>query len=505
MKPSIHQIMSLLAVACLLTACGEASGPGKESGKESGAGEGFRVPFAGEPDTVTPGVERPESVVVVMIDALRADRLGAYGSGAGLTPNLDELAGQSVVFEEASPTSSWTRSSIASIFTGRYPVSHTVLDRKDVLPPRILTLAEVLETHSDLWSFGITTNPNSSADIGFGQGFDHYERPDRSQRRSYPEDDIGLIPAETVTTTALDLWDDERRGEEQPAFAFIHYMDPHDPYMPNPGVLDEPEPDGRYSGSRADLVRLRESPDAERTGADEARLWHLYDGEVRYTDQWIGRLIDGFRERGVFEDMLLIVTSDHGESFWEHGKRGHGQTLYRTLMHVPLMIKLPGMGPGEGRRVTTPVSLADVAPTVVDAVRLPRPREFEGRSLLPLALGESRDPALEWIYGELYLIDRYTKTMIRHGDYKLIATYHKDEQGQYEATEMELYNLAEDPAEQRNLADDDAHRERLNTMVAALIHWEDAVAERSPGASTGSLEDMRPETLEELRGLGYIE
>lgn len=502
MKPrSLFFILAFLA-AGFLAACGEPPEPDGEAAADPAP---FAPPFAGEPSTVTPGVPAPGSVVIVMIDALRADRLGAYGSEDGLTPNLDALAEQSVVFDEAAPTSSWTRSSIASIFSGRYPISHTVLGREDLLPSRILTLAEVLQGHADTWNFGITTNPNSSESIGFGQGFDHYQRPRDGEPRSYPEDDIGLISAETVTRTALGLWDDERNEEGRAPFAFVHYMDPHDPYMPNPDLMNEPEPDGRFSGSRADLVRMREMPDAQRTEADEARLWHLYDGEVRYTDQWIGELIEGFKARGVFEDMLLIVTSDHGESFWEHGKRGHGQTLYRTLMHVPLMIKLPGMGPGDGRRVETPVSLVDLAPTVVDAMRLPRPRDFEGRSLLPLVQGGERDPALEYIYSELYLIERYTKTSIRHGDYKLIATYHKNEEGEYAATETELYNLAADPGEQENLADDDAHRERLNAMVAALIHWEDAVAERSLGASEGSLEELRPETLEELRGLGYIE
>lgn len=499
MKPASLSLLTVLAA--FLAGCG-----GQPEEDRNAEGEsGFRVPFAEEPSTLTPGVQRPESVVIVMIDALRADRLGAYGSEAGLTPNLDELAGRSVVFESAAPTSSWTRSSIASIFSGRYPVSHTVLGREDILPARILTLAEVLRGHADLWSYGITTNPNSSENIGFGQGFDHYERPRDAERRSYPEDEIGLISAESVTRTALELWDDERHGEDQTAFAFIHYMDPHDPYMPNHDLMDEPEPEGRYSGSRKDLDGLRGARGADLTEADVARLRYLYDGEVRYTDQWIGRLIEGFKERGVFDDMLLIVTSDHGESFWEHGKRGHGQTLYQTLMHVPLMVKLPGMTPEDGRRVATPVSLVDLAPTVADAMRLPRPRDFEGRSLLPLMLGESRDPALEYIYGELYLIDRYTRTTIRHGDYKLIATYHKDGDGEYESTEMELYNLTEDPGEMNDLSGDEAHRARLNAMVAALIHWEDAVAERSLGASEGSLEDLRPETLEELRGLGYIE
>ncbi len=379
-----------------------------------------------------------------------------------------------------------------------------MLDKDDVLPPRILTLAEVLESHSNLWSFGITTNPNSSEHIGFGQGFDHYARPNGG-RRSYPEDDIGLVSAEAVTRNALSLWDDERHGTDETAFAFIHYMDPHDPYMPNPDLMDEPEPDGRFSGSRTDLVRLRQVPESDRTRADVARLEHLYNGEVRYTDRWIGRLVEGFRERGVLDDMLLIVTSDHGESFFEHGKRGHGQTLYRTLMHVPLMIKLPGMGPGDGRRVSTPVSLVDLGPTILDAMRIPRPREFEGRSLMPLVLGGERDAALEYIYSENHLVERYGMSAIRHGDFRLIATYHNDEDGEYERTELELYDIARDPGETQDLARDPARRDTLNRLMAALVTWENAVAARAPGASTDSLEDLRPETLEELRGLGYIE
>lgn len=462
-------------------------------------------PFSEVDSTVTPGVTRPKSVVLVVVDALRADQLGAYGSDRGLTPNLDELARQSVVFEQAAATSAWTRSSIASMFTGRYPVSHTVLDRDDILPPALLTLAEVLESHGDPWSYGITTNPNSSDDIGFDQGFDHYSRPIDAERRKYEEDPFGLFPAEAVTDTALTLWDDERRAAGQSAFAFVHYMDPHDPYMPNPGLMEGPVPESRFSGSRKDIDELVRLPDAQRTAGDEAKHWYLYRGEVRYVDQQIGRLIEGFRERGVFDDMLLVVTADHGESFWEHGRRGHGQSLYQTLLHVPLMIKLPGMEPGAGRRVETPVSLADLAPTVIDVSGIERPRDFEGRSLVPLALGENRPPSLEYVYSELYLIKRYTKTAIRHGDYKLIATYHKDEEGEYAGTGIELYDLARDPLEQQDLSDEPAYRDEVNRLMAALLSWEDAVARRSLGESTGSLEDMRPETVEELRGLGYIQ
>lgn len=495
-----HRLPTALALAATLAACG-----GAGDDPDSDTGPAVAPPFAGEPSTVTPGIQRPGSVVLIMVDALRADQLGAYGSDRNLTPNLDRLAERSAVFEQATATSSWTRSSIASMFTGRYPVSHTVLDRDDVMPPGMMTLAEALETHGDPWSFGIFTNPNSSADIGFDQGFDHYSRPMNAERRRYEGDPFGLYPAEAVTDTALDLWDDERRGADQPAFAFVHYMDPHDPYMPNPGVLEGPEPDGRFSGSRKDIDELVDLPASERTPEDEARQWYLYRGEVGYADREIGRLIEGFRERGVYDDMLLVVTSDHGESFFEHGKRGHGQTMYQSLLHVPLMIKLPGMQPGDGMRVDRPVSLADLAPTVLDVAGIERPRDMEGRSLLPLVLDGDRDPALDYVYSELYLIERYIITSIRHGDYKLIANYHRDGEGEYQTTELELYNLAEDPDEQDDLAGDDAHREKLNRLVAALMQWEEAVAQRSPGASTGSLEDMRPETLEALRGLGYIE
>ncbi len=447
--------------------------------------------------------EPPGSVVIVLVDALRADWLGSYGSQRGLTPELDRLAQRSFVFENAWATSSWTRASIGSLFTSRYPSSHTALTRDDALPDRNITLAEALETSGRFWSFGVTTNPNAGNAVGFDQGFDHFGRPDPGTARGYAHDAIRLIPAEAVTAYALELFDQQPDGDTQ-VFGFVHFIDPHDPYLPHPELTGDPERTEGIDGSRQALDDLRKLGRDGATSDTIARLKRLYDGEVRYTDQWIGELIRGFETRGVFDDMLLIVTADHGESFFEHGKRGHGQSLYEIQLRVPLMIKLPGMRPGDGTRISQPVSLVDVAPTVLHAYGIPRPDGFQGSSLGPLMFGEDRGPAFDYGFAELQINPAARRLALRHGDWKLIRNDLIRKNGREDRV-WELYNLVEDPGETHNRWGGPDTSEVAERLETALFRWEEEVARQAVTRRVMASDELDEDTLEELRGLGYVQ
>jgi len=447
--------------------------------------------------------EPPASVVIVLVDALRADWLGSYGSQRALTPELDRLADRSFVFENAWATSAWTRASIGSLFTARYPSSHTALTRDDALAPGNVTLAEALEAHGRFWSFGVTTNPNAGPALGFSQGFDHFDRPDPETARGYKHDAIRLIPAEAVTAYALELFD-QRPDDDAHVFAFVHYVDPHDPYLPHPELTSDPATVEGIDGSRQALNELRKLGPDGGTRDNIASLQRLYDGEVRYTDQWIGELIRGFEARGVFDDMLFVVTADHGESFFEHGKRGHGQSLYETQLRVPLMIKLPGMQPGDGARLSQPISLVDVAPTVLHAFGVPRPEGFQGTTLGPVMFGEDRASAFDYVFAELQINPSAKRMALRHDDWKLIRNDLIRKNGREDRV-WELYNLGADPGETDNQWSNPDTGEVAERLETALFQWEEAVARHAVDRQIKPLSELDEDTLEELRGLGYVQ
>jgi arylsulfatase A-like enzyme len=428
---------------------------------------------------------------LILIDTLRADHLGCYGSDLGLTPVLDGIAARGTLFEYAVAPSSWTRSTVASLFASRYPSAIGVLGREDAIAPGVVTLAEVLRD-AGVETLGISTNRNAGRAFGFDQGFDRFEVP--TLTGSYPGD-FEIHVAEGVTQRALTFLDD--RSPHRPFFLFLHYVDPHDPYLPHPELLAGEEPPGRFDGSRRDLDRLDAMPPAEVTGADRARVRHLYAGEVRYCDLWIGELLRGLEERGLRDRVLLVVTSDHGEGLWDHGVRGHGRDLYEEQVHVPLILEAPADHDGDRPvRVSAPVSLLDVAPTILAAHGIAPPFEFRGVDLTPLARGERRARRLDYVYTELDL-DRRNFEALRHGDQKLIRDRRPVAGGA-----VEHYDLAADPGELTDLAGEPSLR--LSRLERALDGVVRDLERDATEAERVELADLDRETAESLRALGYL-
>ncbi|RKY18160.1 MAG: hypothetical protein DRQ55_14085 [Planctomycetota bacterium] len=357
----LRSIVVATALPLVLAACGEPD-PG-------------RGPALG-----STGRSAPAGVVLVVIDTLRADHLGAYGSTAGLTPNLDALAARSTVFEQCIAASSWTRSSMAALFASEYPTTLGVLGTTDVLPDAVTTLAEALSA-TGVQTLGATANRNAGARWGFSQGFDTFVS--NMPRVSYP-DDFGMVPAEALTAEGLRLLD--ARDAARPFLLFLHYTDPHDPYFAHPEFMPGPEPEGGFDGSRRDLRRMDAAGTAALTEQDKQRIRWLYASEVAYGDRWLGALLDGLAER-VGDEVLLVVTADHGEGLWDHAERAHGKDLYEEMIRVPLLVRWPaswGLAPG---RVPGVVQNLDVAPTVAAAMQLEAPGGWRGVDLFGVASG----------------------------------------------------------------------------------------------------------------------
>ena len=418
----------------------------------------------------------PRSVVLVTIDTLRADALGAYGGAEVSTPHLDRLASQGVLFEQAHATSPNTLPSHASILTGQYPFEHGV--RSNIgygLPDEAVSLAErVAEA-------GYATGAEVAAPVlrretGISQGFAHFRDTDSPGVRlqtvaaDLPEGS-GPIPLETrdardITDAGIDFL--ERRAG-RPFLLWLHYFDPHFPYVP---------PDRFLVGSSVPRwPREAEGPE----------LWEtrrrLYAAEVSYVDEQLGRLVGAIGELGLAESSLLVVTSDHGEGLGEHGEGSHSFYVHQSTMRVPLLVRGPEVP--AGRRVARPVSVVQVMPTVLDWLGLDARAEPAPPSL-PLHGSGFDFP----IYGESIELSRVfgapVLRFLRWGQWKYV---HKPRPA--------LFDLAADPGERRDAAAAQGEQlERLQGRLADLL----GAAEPARDARIS----LSPETRAQLEALGYV-
>ena len=410
------------------------------------------------------GDARIKNVILITLDTLRADHVGLYGYERATTPNLDRFAEEAVVFERAFAQASSTRPSHQSLFQSR-PAS--AAERNG------LALAQVL-AESGFRTAAFTGGGNISSKLGFAQGFEIYEESDTGLAGSLPK---------------AASWIREHRQER--FFLFLHTYDihlPYDPPEPHASMFTESY-DGPIRGdnTRETLRRVRHldrhtDDVAELDARDRERVVALYDGGIHYTDAQLAHFFILMNELDLDRDTLVIFISDHGEEFWDHGSAIHSHTLYRELLHVPLLIRAPGMTP---TRVATTIPLMDLAPSILELLEVPLPAQFQGRSFSGLIAGTET--------GDRPVISeqRSLKSWMEY-PWKLIRGESADD--------LQLFNLADDPLEQTNLADPRSDiAERLGAKLDARIAGNTAreVLELEPG-----IDD--PEHMKRLRALGYI-
>jgi arylsulfatase A-like enzyme len=331
----------------------------------------------------------PHAILMLTPDTLRADALRVYRPAAPPTPALSSLAQDSVVFEQAISPAPWTLAAFASIHTGLSPDVHRVLSFTSRVPNGCPTLAERLR-EAGYSTAAIGYNPLLTPAYNLHRGFERYAMFPRQLNRSVGAKLLScFLPREfgqeTDTTSLTDMAIDWlQRNHHRPFFLWLHYFDPHMPYEPPAAFVPEREPPARVGARvRLDLFyKIRQGhfvPTAEE--ADWIRA--LYEAEVRLVDANIARLLKVLKDLGLYDEMLIVFTSDHGEEFWEHGGFEHGHTVYEELLHVPLFVKLPGSK--STSRISRPISTTSLAPTVLDlcGVRLDL-HDFSAPSLAPL-------------------------------------------------------------------------------------------------------------------------
>ena len=416
------------------------------------------------------------NVVVVLADTLRADHLGAYGYGRPTSPNFDALAAQSYLFTEARAQASCTYPSVNSILTSRYPARFLGQpEGKFGIPAGVPTLAGILGAHG--WSTAAVSasavvrrsptrlNPGGGFDGGFGR---------------FEEECLGR-GAGCVSNRGLAV----AARLREPFFLYLHYMDPHAPYDPPPRFRKQfrmGRTEHRWV-ARGDVNPLKKKLDGSRRAtfgpADVRFLQGLYDGDIAYFDDQLGKLVARLRADGVLERTILVVLADHGESFLEHDSANHCLTVYDSEVKTPLLVRLPRQRHGE--RLAGPVENLDLVPTLLDLLGLPvEGQGFEGRSLLPRLAGE---PA-----GERYAFSMIQRQRAVAGArYKLI--------GELGTDRWQLFDVQNDPGERRDV------KGEAGAVFARL-----RAALQEQLARTEGPDSLRhaEEAQRRLRALGYI-
>jgi len=417
------------------------------------------------------GIDRPH-VVLVVADTLRADRVGAWGGPAGATPFLDEIARRSVVFEQASSTSSQTVPSVLSIWSGRYPARHgnrffpatnSFRTPRSKVRPEVgddIPLLQEQLAEAGYAAGAVVTNPWLRRRYGFDRGFEVY-------RALFASGDH--VRGDEVNRAVASLL--ETAGERR-VFLYLHYMDAHPPFDPTPESLaaDVDGVPGRQLDVVNDAADAIDPEDIEHTQA-------LYRASIRDLDQRLRRLWQLFEERGMTDDLLFVFVGDHGEEFAEHGYLGHGHQLFEESIRVPWLVSHPSLRP---RRVAAPTSGVDVMPTLLELLGLPVPPGVDGVSQVGVLSGEPEDRERA-IYAELG-----DRVAVRSGATKWLAG--SEGVGPW-------FDLAADPAE---LAP------RATAPPAALrAAWETFRARR-PADVVARPEALDPAAAEQLRQLGYL-
>jgi arylsulfatase A-like enzyme len=422
-------------------------------------------------------------VLLVTLDTTRADRFGCYGYALDTTPNFDALAADGIRFETAISTSAVTPVSHASIMTGLNPYRHgvRVLYAASAynLPPTVPTLATILEREG--WDTGgFLSSFAVSETFGFQHGFKHFDNglTDSSQ---------GMRRDERTGNWSWDLRSSQRRSDEttdavlrwlesarSPFFAWVHYWDPHDPV-----VLPPPEILSRF-------------PARSNTWSDKRRA--LYDAETFYMDAQFGRLVQALKQRGQYEDTIIVVVADHGQGLGDHDWWYH-RILYQEQIQLPLIMRIPGEPVGVA--VSDLVRAIDIFPTVMETLEIEPPTPVEGLSLLGLIRGRREPPRIAYA-DQLNLYDLNANMLKKRPDDDLLyCAMDRSWKLIYRSLrpdESELYDLQADPREQRNLF----KRENLQAqrLLAALNEFGGFVGKPfGPGRDDAA--------LERLRSLGY--
>lgn len=440
------------------------------------------------------------NVLLVTVDTLRASRLSFMGNERETSPALDALAASGTVFDAAYAPRGSTWPSLTTILTGKYPIIHGVRSNGEALRAEHRTLAEILKAEgfaTGAFLTNMTSAPN--------RGFDELAVCRDFMRPHFEWD-------RTAVRRATEFL---RRHADDRFFAWVHLMDPHEPYLPPPPFDRWAEGyDGPFTGHPEPLEKIALDASLPFGEADEAAMLALYDGQIASTDRYLQKLFATLDELGLAEETLVVFTSDHGEELFDHNRYFfHAASIYDGVLRVPLVFRLKG-AVREGARKGALVELIDVLPTVLDFLDLPRPSWIQGETLRPILDGarpeRKKDTAFfEWSPPEKHFPQDIANRVfaVRRGKWKLISNpsglrpwnrpYDKAKGEGFALERTELYDIEADPGETKNLAGTETKVARELFEVLGL--WLAEMAEKAGASDEASAESQR-----QLEQLGYI-
>jgi arylsulfatase A-like enzyme len=456
------------------------------------------------------------NILLIVVDTLRWDFVSAYGFPHPITPNIDALAREGVLYENAISASPWTTPSHASIFTGQYPSRNGVDGRNILLDPASKTLAAEL-SQIGFQTAGFINNVYIRRQTGLARGFQQYEefwgRNECSsimllvefvREKLNPREDTGGIE----TRNAMNNWLRHDWSDKHPFFLFVHLMEPHAPYGTPASKVQKFLPRGVTAQQAAKVNQDPEifiSGKLKMTSHDFEILTALYQNDVNYVDSVIGGIIQDLRERNLLENTLVIFTSDHGEHFGDHGLMSHELSLYDVLVHVPLIIRFPNRN-HSGARIKEIVQTIDIFPSILRYIGRPPEASLQGFSLLPDFFERKNHPYAFSEYNNLRAADKMQRRFpdlpdspvwrkkvlksVRSADWKFIW-----------ATDgtRELYSIQNDPYEKSNFAQ--SNPDEVKKMQEVLGKWSTSF---KPSRFYQN-EEISREALDELRALGYVQ
>jgi len=456
------------------------------------------------------------NVLIYTIDTLRADHASVYGYKRDTTPFLSKLGSSGIVFEDCQAQATWTKASIASLMTSLYAFTHGIVRDSDTIPPGASTLAEQLRS-SGYVTASIVSTPFVGRATGLDRGFDHLLEYPVVLREHNEKSERGT-DSEALNRLVFHWLD---RHYQEPFMLYAHATDPHAPYDPPPPF------DGKFAKA-SDTIGFRHSYDllrgthqygggvvaspaiAQKAGVEPDRFIRQaidrYDGEILHNDRSLELLVGKLKQLGILENTLLIVISDHGEEFWDHGWTGHGQSVYQELTHSLLMMRCPVFFKTP-KRISEPVQLIDVMPTILDALRLKTPDLTEGQSLLPLAQGRKftrrglvvasrfAAPAATGLVPE----NSADSFAIVDSKWKFVYRNHSANAG---IKKVELYDRAADRQEANDVSGQHPHEVEL--QVAALRQWIDAQNKIRDLVGHSGSSNLDAPTIQRMRSLGYL-
>ncbi len=468
--------------------------------------------FWGAPAVRSRGaMKAPRGIVLFFLDTLRRDHLDAYGFARETAPHIRRVAERGVLFQDAIAQGAWTKVSVPSILTSTYPTSNGIYELNHRMPASGVTLAEVLrEAGYATWSTSAVQFTGRGSNLHQGVEVLH-------EAGSLPSDDRGKDARHFVDRFLPWL----EAHKDVPFFAMIHATDPHSDYEPNrPYDTLWASPDAKEKHKEwTEKVKphiestfmknmgLPLKSELEKAGIDPDEFVEIeldwYDGSIRGADVEFGRVLEKLSELQIADDTLVVVFSDHGEEFLDHGGHFHEENVYGELTNVPLLMSWPS-GLPEGQVIAETVQLLDLAPTILDLAGLDVPERMQGASLKPLfdPAGKWRErPAIsEWRRRTDQLGTRIVDAFsIIEGEWKLVRNVERPD----DVPEFELYDHASDPLDQKNVAAENP--EVVERLAQQLEAWHKWALERKLPSDGESVEGMSSEELERLRSLGYVQ